>query len=100
MKKPYKFRADLYIQLVGITKIMDEALSSRNASVNIIREIIIKGLPIEMAESRALPSLSEREQKLAKAITSTTLRHMGEISYLSNIMKYIRTYDLSLIKKN
>lgn len=99
MNKPYKFRADLYIQLVGITKIMDEALSSRNASVNIIREIIIKGLPIEMAESRALPSLSEREQKLAKAITSTTLRHMGEISYLiDKFMKH--PFDNDSLEKN
>lgn len=78
---------------------MDEALSSRNASVNIIREVIIKNLPIEVAESRALPSLSEREQKLAKAITSTTLRHIGEISFLiDKFMKH--PFDNDSLEKN
>ncbi|MAI08505.1 MAG: hypothetical protein CMF61_06060 [Magnetococcales bacterium] len=78
---------------------MDEALSSRNASVNTIREIIIKGLPVELVESRTLPTLSDREQKLSKAITSTTLRHMGEISYLiDKFMKH--PFDNDSLEKN
>lgn len=78
---------------------MDEALSSRNASVNIIREVIIKKVPVEIAESRALPSLSERERKLAKAITSTTLRHVGEISFLiDKFMKH--PFDNDSLEKN
>jgi 16S rRNA (cytosine967-C5)-methyltransferase len=78
---------------------MDEALSSRNASVNVIREIIIKGLPIEIVESRYLSKLSDRERKLSKAITSTTLRHMGEISYL--IDKFMKNpFDNDSLEKN
>lgn len=78
---------------------MDEALSSRNASVNVIREIIINGLHIDVAESQGLANLSDRERKLSKAITSTTLRHIGEISYLiDKFMKH--PFDHDSLEKN
>tara|TARA_R110000868_G_scaffold218576_1_gene468906 strand:+ start:53075 stop:54373 length:1299 start_codon:yes stop_codon:yes gene_type:complete len=78
---------------------MDEALSSRNASVNIIREVIIREQPIEIAEAKILPSLDERERKLARAITATTLRHIGEISYLiDKFMKH--PFDNDSLEKN
>lgn len=78
---------------------MDEALNSRNASVNIIREVIIKKLPVEQVEGKILATLCERETKLAKAITTTTLRHMGEITYLiDKFMKH--PFDNDSLEKN
>ncbi|MFT7432916.1 MAG: 16S rRNA (cytosine967-C5)-methyltransferase [Alphaproteobacteria bacterium] len=85
--------------LIGHENIMDEALSSRNASVNIIREVIIREQPLELAESKILPSLNERERKLSRAITATTLRHIGEISYLiDKFMKH--PFDNDSLEKN
>lgn len=78
---------------------MDEALNSRNASVNIIREVIIRKLPVEQVEGKILAPLSPREVKLAKAITTTTLRHIGEITYLiDKFMKH--PFDNDSLEKN
>lgn len=78
---------------------MDEALKSRNASVNVLREVIIREQPLELVEAKILPSLDERERKLSRAITATTLRHSGEISHIINeFMK--NPFDDDSIEKN
>lgn len=78
---------------------MEEALMSRNASLNILREMILRGTPFDVIEDKHLKALELREQKLARAIVMATLRHMGEISFL--IDHFMKTpFDDDSIEKN
>lgn len=78
---------------------MEEALVSRNASLNIIKDLVINKVPLDVLERKYISSLDDREARLAKAITVTTVRHMGEISFL--IDTFMKTpFDNTSIEKN
>lgn len=79
--------------------IMEDALTSRMASLNILRDIVTLKLPLDMLEKKYTRDLDIREKRLAKAITVTTLRHLGEISFLiDTFMK--NPFDDASVEKN